>query len=796
MLEFMKPAMHLALVIALSVPASAQTTWYVDDVGGGPGSGTSSDPYTSITYALAQQNVTSGDTVIVRAGTFVDEAIDFLGKNVALLGQGPEFTTIVAMPEAGPVSHSVVRFTSGEGSTAVLRGFTITGGSGVSGCADAFCEAGGGGVLCIGASPTIENCRFTGNTTYQRGGGVYAESSRIRIYGCTFDDNHACEGSGIALRNCDAVIEGCVIVPGAGSSGLNEGGALYAVDSDLAVTDCLVEGFSVSDHVAGLSLRSCNSSIVDSMFLSNDSIGAGGGALFVSAGSCTILACRFENNSASFEGGAAFISASSAEVRDSFFLDNWAGLSDGHQGGAMYVTGGSLVVERTEFSRNRSAAGGALHVSSVADVVDCGFFDNEAVGHPKRFGLGGAIEARGFLVVERGVFERNHAGGFFDTPGGAIAALTADSVDISDSVFVGNSAKQGGAIALGALSIGPVACIERSLFLDNGASGALGSMDLPTRGGALSVSSASTVEVATCLFAGNAVSGPTANGAGDGDGGAVFGDVQIEGCTVVDNVAFAVGGGLQAGSATGCIVRDNEPDNLDAGAVATFSNIEGGWAGIGNIDAPALFVDASNRNYHLGPGSPCIDTGDPSSQLDLDGSIADMGAFQFVDCNDNGIVDAIDIAMASSVDQNGNGFPDECECLVYNYCQASQHSVGSGATMGAAGTTSVSQNDLVLVANTCPPNMNGIFFYGTAQHQAPFGDGSRCVFGQVFRLTTVNSGPQGSATFAMDYNDPPQASGQITAGSRWNFQFWFRDPTGPGGSGFNLSDGLEVVFCP
>ena len=31
-------------------------------------------------------------------------------------------------------------------------------------------------------------------------------------------------------------------------------------------------------------------------------------------------------------------------------------------------------------------------------------------------------------------------------------------------------------------------------------------------------------------------------------------------------------------------------------------------------------------------------------------------------------------------------------------------------------------------------------------------------------------------------------------GSRWFFQYWFRDPEG-GDAGFNLTDGLEVLFC-
>jgi hypothetical protein len=35
----------------------------------------------------------------------------------------------------------------------------------------------------------------------------------------------------------------------------------------------------------------------------------------------------------------------------------------------------------------------------------------------------------------------------------------------------------------------------------------------------------------------------------------------------------------------------------------------------------------------------------------------------------------------------------------------------------------------------------------------------------------------------------------INAGDTVNFQFWFRDPAA-GGAAFNLSDALEVNWCP
>jgi hypothetical protein len=51
--------------------------------------------------------------------------------------------------------------------------------------------------------------------------------------------------------------------------------------------------------------------------------------------------------------------------------------------------------------------------------------------------------------------------------------------------------------------------------------------------------------------------------------------------------------------------------------------------GQNNIDADPLFRDAENGDYRLTVDSPCIDTGDPNSPEDPDGSRADMGVFPF-----------------------------------------------------------------------------------------------------------------------------------------------------------------------
>ena len=56
----------------------------------------------------------------------------------------------------------------------------------------------------------------------------------------------------------------------------------------------------------------------------------------------------------------------------------------------------------------------------------------------------------------------------------------------------------------------------------------------------------------------------------------------------------------------------------------------------------------------------------------------------------------------------------------------------------------------------------------------------------------------GNVTRFLDMTIPPAGSGpgQITAGSVKYFQWYYRNIGGPGGTGFNLSNGLRADFCP
>jgi len=153
-----------------------------------------------------------------------------------------------------------------------------------------------------------------------------------------------------------------------------------------------------------------------------------------------------------------------------------------------------------------------------------------------------------------------------------------------------------------------------------------------------------------------------------------------------------------------------------------------------------------------------------------------------------------------SFELSGPGL-DACACATSNFCSTSPHSAGSGALISAWGGTNIGANDFTLLVSGAVPGTSGLFYYGPEPVNLPFGEGVRCVGDGgtgVFRLgPPAVADAQGDALRVVDFTAPPMNAGpgQITAGSTWYFQYWFRDPQG-GPSGFNLSDGFEARFCP
>jgi len=75
------------------------------------------------------------------------------------------------------------------------------------------------------------------------------------------------------------------------------------------------------------------------------------------------------------------------------------------------------------------------------------------------------------------------------------------------------------------------------------------------------------------------------------------------------------------------------------------------------------------------------------------------------------------------------------------------------------------------------------------------GHGWLCMASSFARYGVIQTDSTGSASHALDLTQPPLPGVQIQPGSTWGFQLWYRDPAmGPPGS--NLSDALEITFCP
>ncbi len=120
-----------------------------------------------------------------------------------------------------------------------------------------------------------------------------------------------------------------------------------------------------------------------------------------------------------------------------------------------------------------------------------------------------------------------------------------------------------------------------------------------------------------------------------------------------------------------------------------------------------------------------------------------------------------------------------------------------GAELIPGGSASVSAADLRLDVFESRPNSPGVFFQGTTRvgsgQGATFGDGLRCVGGQVVRLELAFSDFFGNVTSSSDL----ALAGSVQPGDTRYYQWWYRDPAiGPCGTGFNLSQAFEIVWEP
>jgi len=130
-----------------------------------------------------------------------------------------------------------------------------------------------------------------------------------------------------------------------------------------------------------------------------------------------------------------------------------------------------------------------------------------------------------------------------------------------------------------------------------------------------------------CLFAGNSAFMAGAMG-NDGRSGPLITNSTFYGNHAGDQGAALYQGSGPANNPTviNCILWGNTTPSgakeifnwHECNPTVTYSCVEGGYRGTGNIDADPMFVDAGNGDFRLAAGSPCIDFGYGTAALETD----------------------------------------------------------------------------------------------------------------------------------------------------------------------------------
>jgi hypothetical protein len=312
---------------------------------------------------MALDDCVPGDTVLVAAGTYSgpqNRDLDFSGKDLELVSIDGAAATIIDCEGAGRAFH----FQQDESRAAIVSGFTITGG---------MAEY-GGAILCSGnASPTITENRFIGNQA-EYAGAV------------------CCEGFSAPLIRENLFLD---------NSAESSGGGLSAWSfSDPELRGNRFEGNVAGSRGGGASLGGWHSTVVENVFLSNETVQDGGGLYSWTDRTALVSHNRFEDNTCTettygTDGGGICgynlsienniiigntanngggINSSFSSITNNLIADNVA-----HQrGGGVYTRYSNGLFESNTVSGNRSGTfGGGLFAGSIT-INNCIFWNNQA----------------------------------------------------------------------------------------------------------------------------------------------------------------------------------------------------------------------------------------------------------------------------------------------------------------------------------------------------------------------------------------------------------------------------------
>lgn len=508
---------------------------------------------------------------------------------------------------------------SGTDETAVLDGFFIIAGNARG--ADSWDGAGMYNILC---SPTVANCTFYANAA-AFGGGMFNLDSNPSLTNCDFAKNH---GGGMYNDNSSPTIVNCAFTDNV-TSHMGGGGTSNTWYSNPTLTNCVFSGNQASDGGAMYNITDSNPTLINCIFTGNMASWTNGGAIHNNGSAATLIGCTFTANCTTGRMG-----------RGGAISNDWWS---------------HLAVNDCTFDRNEADKGGGAIYNAMSDLT----LSNCVFGQNTDRTVYNGSDAH--VTVNNCTFTAN--------TGGALCSSVGSTLMLTNSFFLGNSASVGGALDIGHCYAKLVACT----FSGNSAAGS---------GGAILVDWPKSLKIVNCLFSGNKGK----------HGGALYmyypRNTTFANCTFVSNLAtrgnvFACDSPATC-ELTNCIFWDEPhpiwffeelgngpgPPPAESNISVSYSNVQGGWPGQGNIDVDPCFFDPGywayvndpnivvepddpnavwvEGDYHLmsqagrwdpetqtwikdDVTSPCIDAGAPQSPIGYEpfpnGGYLNMGAY-------------------------------------------------------------------------------------------------------------------------------------------------------------------------
>ncbi len=553
--------------------------------------------------------------------------------------------------------------------------------------------------------------------------------------------SHSGTGCGVDLESSEATLEDCRVTGQRGDGTLPAG--MRMTGGALTMIGCTVDRNEGGQFAGGLGVFSGGRVTIESTtFERNPESFAAfqGGAIYFAGSELTVRDSLFTRNNA-FGGSGVKIASGTALFQDTDFISNGDGFSN-QRGGAL---DGAGTIERCVFRQNTGRDGGA--VWGVWTIRDSEFTDNTGAD-----GEDWATAVQGSMATEMtDCVIRDHFGATFDSfrPCSSVVGATLLRCTFeNNTVFradLPGTAFSGGAIT---------DCVATEcVFIGNRALASGSPFVSPSRGGA-----ALNSQLVRCQFFDNSAE----------LGAAAYG-CELQQCTVAGNATFqGMDGAVSESELNSCIVYDNGVASL-VNSPATYSCIEGGASGVGNIGTNPILRSAATGDFRLTAGSPCISTGDPALPSTT-GMTVDMGALPF-----------------DPTDPGGSG----------SFCPAGRDGALCTPTLQATVQPSLTSG-LEVVATGMRATSVSLVFIGIEPTSTPYLNGTLCLGGVLTR------GPIGSQTVAgtgcnneYTYSVPPATllSAGFVPGSTLYAQGFYRDSNG-GTATIGITGALVSVVQP